>query len=238
MTRSAADSPDAERSIASLWTQAAHDLRQSVQAAQLLAGMLDGTAGPAEIERTGRAIGSALTSLQEMLEALMLLARIEAGQQLVELRTCRLADALEPALQEIARTAAARGIPLRLGQLPGAVRSDPKLLALAARSLLLNAIRFGDGGGIAVDCLQSDARLRLEVAFSGRPLDAKVETHAFIQLPSHGDRLVAGELGLGFALLRRLCRPLDHELHTAVIGPDRQLLALVLPLPGAAAGER
>jgi signal transduction histidine kinase len=230
--------PGADTSIAALWAQAAHDLRQPVQAAQLLAGLLDETTGRAELKRTARAIGSALHALHEMLEVLTLLARTETGLQIVELRSCRLADALAPVLQEIGRIAAARGIPLRVPKLQGAVRSDPKLLAMAVRSLLLNAIGFGDGGAIAVACRRSGGRLKLEVHFSGPPLAAKAEAHGFVQLAPKGDRLIAGELGLGLALLRRLCGPLGHELDAETLAAGRQLLALVLPLVGAGADKR
>jgi signal transduction histidine kinase len=215
--------------VACLWVQAAHDLRQPVQAAQLLASALADISGRERLERTARGIESSLQSLQEMLELLALLARIEAGLQTVGLRPCELGRDLEEALRELAGIAAGRGIPLRLGELQGAVRSDPKLLAAAVRGLILNALRFGGGSALAVSCRRSRDRLSLEVEFGGAAQDAGIERHAFVQLPAQGDRLLCGELGLGLVLLRRLCGQLGLELHHTVLGPDRQLLALTFP---------
>lgn len=228
-----AKKPGQHESIAHLWAQAAHDLRQPVQAALLLTSMLDGASGRTELRRTARCIGSALESLYDMLEVLTLLARIEAGQQTVQLRTCRLADALEPVIREVAEIAAKRGIPLRVRSMRGLVRSNPKLLATATRSLFLNAIKFGNGGEILARSRRHGDHLGLEIHFSGAPLDVASEKNAFVQLSPRNDRLVATELGLGLALLKHLCRRLGHGLQYTKLPPDRQLLTFMLPLPGA-----
>jgi two-component system, sensor histidine kinase len=226
--------PGGHDPAASLWVQAAHDLRQPVQAAQLLASALGDVSEPDRLKRIARGIDTALQSFQEMLEAMALLARIEAGSQTVELRTCELGGILDPALRELAEIAKARRIPLRLGEIRGVVRSDPKLLLAAARSLVLNAIRFGDGRDLAVGCRRRGDRLSLDIEFSGAALDAGIERHAFVQLTAPGDRLLWSQLGLGLLLVRRLCDALGHQLHHAVLDPDRQLLALRFPpaLPG------
>src|SRR5262245_1605272 len=66
--------PGGHDPIASLWVQAAHDLRQPVQAAQLLAGALDDVAERDRLKRAARGIEAALQSLHEMLETVALLA--------------------------------------------------------------------------------------------------------------------------------------------------------------------
>lgn len=216
--------------IANLWAQAAHDLRQPVQAALLLTNMLDGVSDRAALRRTAHRIGATLQSLQEMLELLTLLARIEAGLQIVPLCACRIADDLEPALQELTEIAANQGISLRVGRLRGVVKSHPKLLAAVGRSVVLNAIKHGDGQEIRVASRRSGDHLRLEVRFSGPLPAAGGSKHAFVQLSQHGDRPSAGQLGLGLPLLKHLCWRLGHELqHTALRG-GRQSLVLTLPL--------
>jgi signal transduction histidine kinase len=129
-------------SLAQLWAQAVHDLRQPVQAALLHTKMLDGASEPAELRRTARHIGTALESLYGMLEVLTLLSRVEAGLQMVQLRTCQLADVLAPTIREMAEIASERGLPLRFRNIRGLVRTNPTLLATATRSLLLNAMKL------------------------------------------------------------------------------------------------
>jgi signal transduction histidine kinase len=117
-------------------------------------------------------------------------------------------------------------------KLQGAVRSHPKLLAAAARSLFLNAVRFGDGSDIRVGCRRGGRQATLEVEFGGDGSDAAIEKQAFVQLMPSDDGQGAGELGLGLALLQHLCPMLGAGLHHTGRTPGRQLLALMLPLPG------
>ena len=230
----ASKKPGQYQSVASLWAQAAHDLRQPVQAALLLTKMLDGASGPAELTRTARHIGTALESLYGMLEVLTLLSRVEAGLQIVRLRTCQLADVLAPTIRETNEIAAKRGIPLLFRNMRGMVRTNPTLLATATRSLLLNAIKFGNGKEILACCRRRGDQVSLEVHFRGASLDAARERNAFVELSSRGDGSIASELGLGLALLEPLCRRLGHNLNYTSLPPDGQLLAMVLPLPTAA----
>jgi signal transduction histidine kinase len=222
--------PRQQESIAQLWAQAAHDLRQPVQAALLVSRMLEAESARAEQKRAARHVAAALESLCEMLEALALLSRIEAGLQVVSLRICQLSDVLEPAMREMAELAAERGIPLRLRSMQGLVRSNPKLLVIATRSLLLNAIKFGDGDRILACCRRRGSQLRLEVQFSGASLDGGNERNAFVQLSPLAGRPIASELGLGLSLLEHLCRRLGHSLHYTKLARDRQLLTMELPL--------
>jgi signal transduction histidine kinase len=223
-----AEKPGRNPSTAQLWAQAAHDLRQPAQAALLLAKMLDGSSGPAELAGNARRISRALESLCGMLELLTLLSRLEAGLQVVRLRTCELADVLAPIIQETGKIAAQQGISLRFRNMRGLVRSNPKLLAIAAKSLLLNGIKFGNGEVVA-GCRRRDNQIMLEVRFSGPALDAASRTSAFVELPLRGDGATAVELGLGLALLEPLCRRLGHGLSHSSSPPDGRLLAIAVP---------
>ena len=226
--------PASPESITRLWAQSAHDLRQPVQAALLVVTTLEEARGRAARKRGCRHVTAALESLSEMLEALTLLARIEAGIQAVPLRTCQLSDVLESAMREMAELAAERGIPLRLRNMRGVVRSNAKLLVIVTRSLLLNAMKFGNGEGILAGCRRRGRQLMLEVQFKGAVLDAGNEKSAFVQLSAIAERPIAGELGLGLCLLEHLCRRLGHRLHYTKLPWDGQLLALELPLAPAA----
>ena len=136
--------------------------------------------------------------------------------------------------EEIAEIAAERGIPLRLRNMRGMVRTNPKLLATATRSLLLNAIKFGTGEGIIACCRRRGSQLRLEVHFAGTSFDAAIQRSAFVQLLPTDDRPIATELGLGVSLLEYLCRQLGHSLYYTKSSPNaQQLLAIELSLATA-----
>jgi signal transduction histidine kinase len=228
------EEPNNQKSVARLWAHAAHDLRQPVQAALLVARMLEVESARTAQKQAARHVAVALESLSEILEVLALLSRIEAGLQGVPLRIFQLSDVLEPTMREFAKIAKERSIPLRLRSMRGVVRSNPKLVAIATRSLLLNAIKFGNGDRILVCCRKRGSQLRLEVQFGGAALDGGSERNAFVQLPPLAGRSVVSELGLGFSLLEHLCNRLGHSLHYTKLPLTGQLLALELPLAPAA----
>ena len=215
-------------SIAHLWARAAHDLRQPVQAALLLTRMLDDASGPGELKRMAGHIEATLKSLHGMFDVLALLSRIEGGLQTVPLRTCELADVLKSTMRETATIATERRIRLCFQNIRGPIRSHPKLLADVVRSLVLNAIKFADGDEIVAACRRRGRQLRLEVFFKGSGLDNADERSAFIQLSPRGDGPSAGQLGLGLALMERLCDRLGHTLQYDKASPDGRVLALVL----------
>jgi len=219
-----------QKPVARLWAHAAHDLRQPVQAALLVIRMLEAQSTRLPQKRAARHIAIALESLSEILEILALLSRIEAGLQVVPLRICQLSDVLQPTMRQITKIATGRGIAVRFRSIRGVVRSNPRLLAVAARSLILNAIKFGSGDQIMVRCRKLGGQLRLEVQFSGPSLDGVNEDKAFIQLPPLEDRQVSSELGLGFGLLKHLCHRLGHTLHFTRLPKEGQLLAIEVPL--------
>jgi len=188
--------------------------------------MLEAESAEATQKQAARHVAGALHSLDEMVETLALLSRIESGLQVVSLRTCQLSQVLQAALREVAEIAAERRIPLRLGNMRGVVRTNPKLLATAARSLLLNAIKFGAGDGILAFCRRNGNRLGLEVSFAGDSFDAAMERNAFVQLMPVDVGRSATALGLGFTLLEHLCRRLGHSLHYRKLSPKERLLAM------------
>ena len=212
--------------VAQLWAHAAHDLRQPVQAALLVTRMLEAESTGLSQKRAARHIANSLSSLSEILEILTLLARIEAGLQVLPLTYCQLSEVLQPTLREVTEIATKRGIPLQLRTLRGVVRSNPRLLAVATRSLILNAIKFGSGQKILVCSRRHGDQLSLEVQFRGTSLEGAHERKAFIQLPPLVDRQIGSQLGLGLSLLKHLCHRLGHTLHYTKLPKHRQLLAL------------
>jgi len=215
-----------QKRVAQLWAHAAHDLRQPVQAALLVTRMLEAESTGLSQKRAARHIASSLASLSEILEILTLLARIEAGLQVVPLTFCQLSEVLQPTLREVTEIATKRGIPLQLRALRGVVRSNPRLLAVATRSLILNAIKFGSGQKILVSSRRHGDQLSLEVQFWGTSLDGAQEKKAFIQVSPVADRQIPSELGLGLSLLKHLCHRLGHTLHYTKLPKQGQLLAM------------
>jgi K+-sensing histidine kinase KdpD len=216
---------------ARIWAGAAHDLRQPVQAMLLQLPVLDVPSSRAERKRAVRRIEIALLSLQDMLELLASMARIEAGLQDIALQACPLDEPLVAIARQLGATAQARGVGLLCRRTRAVVRSQPRLLAAAIRSLLLNAIALADGGEVAARCRRRGEDIVLEVGFTGGRLEAARGKSAFVALPRQRGAAAGdlGELGLGLELLEHLCRRLGHALEARHRAGRLQVLAIALP---------
>src|SRR5262249_28485002 len=110
-------------------------------------------------------------------EADRLLATFNALLRIAELESGALRDQTEPLdLSEIAQSAAElyepvseeRGFALTIAAEPGVrVQGDRHLLAQALANLLDNALKYGDGGEIAIRAFRREGRAVLEVADQG-----------------------------------------------------------------------
>ena len=223
-----AEDPDRPASIAHIWAQAAHDLRQPVQAALLLAGGLDSTAEPAQLQRTANHLDGSLRCLDDMLEILILLSRIEAGLQMATPRPCELADLLQPILQETTAIAAERGQPLRFEGLEGMVRSHPRLLATAVRSLVINAIDCADGEAINLACRRHGDTLRLEAGFASAHTGRKAPSAPLSSLRRRARAPLTACSGWVRFCWGHACRLLGDAFEDDRPSPGRRQLALVL----------
>jgi signal transduction histidine kinase len=225
---------------ASIWAQAAHDLRQPVQAMLLQLPALERRSSQAERRRTVGQLEAALLSLCDMLEALALLARIEAGLQDAAVQTLRLQEVLSPLIKGMADAAWARRVTFAKSGTRALVHSHPMLLALATKSLVLNALALGRSGeAIDVYCRKRGERIVLGVSFNGVSHETGRDGSAFVLLggAASGEAATAGAqagaLGLGLDLLERLCGHLRHTLEASGGEGLARTLAIVMPLAKA-----
>jgi signal transduction histidine kinase len=145
---------DVERSRAEAWRAAAHDLRGSVTVVKGASTLLnEGGAAmpePIRVEVAGM-LSKSVSSLHDMLNDLLSLARLEAGHERREITTFDAAVLLRDFCTASQSAATDRGLFLKMdgpGSLP--VEGDkPKVLRIL-QNLLLNAVKYTQRGGVSV----------------------------------------------------------------------------------------
>lgn len=180
--------------------------------------MLQRLSGPLteDQERQLRIVRDSSTQLRALVEDVLDISRIEAGQVGLEFGAVDLHDLLDRKLAAFAPEAARKGI--RLESDAGAaalwVRSDSRRLAQVVTNLVSNAIKFTDAGGVTVSLQAAHERIELVVEDTGVGIPASALDEIFdpfLQVTRPGGRLRDGA-GLGLAIARNLARALGGDI--------------------------
>lgn len=182
-------------------TAVGHDLRQPLQALRLYQRSLALKGGDPASQRLLTRMGEAITAAEGLLNSIMEIGRIEAGQiviQPAELPFADLADALEAQTGD-----------RRVRVVPSAVvlLADRVILGRILGNLVANAIKHGRGGRVLVGCRRVAAGgVRLMVCDQGGGIPAdKLDAifEEFYQLDNASRSRDKG-FGLGLSIARRL----------------------------------
>lgn len=206
----------ANRSKTKFLAAASHDLLQPLNAARLFVAALGERRLALQTRALVRQAGVALDSVDEMLEALFEISRLDTGAiqpDLVAIDLARMVNALGIEFGAVARN---RGIGLNIAETRLWVRSDLRLLRRILQNFLSNAMRYTQEGSVTLSFETVGPNVRISVADTGpgiAPADREVIFEEFRRLDK--DRKLSGT-GLGLAIVRRAAAVLGHkvELHS------------------------
>jgi signal transduction histidine kinase len=134
-------------------------------------------------------------------------------------------------------TGAARekGLSFRVVTSSAWVRSDVILLERIILNLASNAVRYTSSGGVVVGCRHRGNLIRIEVCDSGSGIPEDQRRNIFGEFYRLAGENRQGGLGLGLAIVERLCKLLDHPIElTSTVGKGSRF-AVKVPLAPAQA---
>jgi signal transduction histidine kinase/CheY-like chemotaxis protein len=218
---------------------ASHDLRQPLHALGLLAAQLRSATDPAERKKIIERISAAISEMNELFAALLDVSKLDAGVVMPNVVEFPIAQLLRGMETTFAGAARQKGLSLRIVPSTAWVRSDPVLLARIMLNLVSNAVRYTLSGGIVIGCRHRAGALRIEVWDSGPGIPENQRQNIFgefYQLADDQSDRHSG-LGLGLAIVDRLCRLLDHSVElTSALGKGSRF-TVVVPLAAARAAS-
>ena len=213
---------------------ASHDLRQPLHALNLFVTQLRGETDQAEKGLLLTRIDAAVAAMNELFNALLDISKLDAdvlAPSMAEFPVDQLLKRIEMTFMATARE---KGLRLRVVSNGAWTRSDFILLERILLNLVSNAVRYTAQGGIVVGCRHRRGALRIEVWDSGIgiPEDQQQDIfNEFYQLDTTDQN--RGGLGLGLAIVERLCRLLDHPIEvTSRVGKGSRF-AVSIPLVSA-----
>ena len=191
---------------------ASHDLRQPLQAARLYLEVLGRElAAPSDVLAK---VQLCLDDLRGLLNKLLDVAKLDAGSMTPQRRNLPVTELFDQITREFSGLAEEKGVALHIVRSSIEIDTDPELFRRVLGNLVVNAIHYTEEGGVLVGCRPRGREALVQVWDTGPgiPLD-RVDRifEEFYQLENPARDRRRG-VGLGLAIVRRVCDLLRHEV--------------------------
>src|SRR5262252_602812 len=215
---------------------ASHDLRQPLHALGLFVAQLRTAATDAERQQIVERIDTAVAMMNELFKALLDISRLDAGALTANITEFPVAKLLEPVQTTFAGTAKEAGLDFRVIPNDAWVRSDFVLLEQILFNLVSNAVRYVARGGVLIGCRKRGSDLRIEIWDTGPgiPDDQRQKIFGEFYRLDDQQRDRRG-LGLGLAIVDRLCRLLHHPIELSSRISRGSRFSVIVPMAAATA---
>lgn len=204
----------ADRAKTSFIAATSHDLRQPLHALVQHVADLHSRPMPAELIPCVVRIDHAVTVMADLMDAVLDLSQVAAGELLPDLRAMSLRRLLAGVENQAFPEAQAKGLSLRLRVDDGWVMSDEALLIRVIGNIVHNALRYTQQGEVVVRARRLRNRCRVTVADTGIGIAREAQPRIFDEYFQHHNpgRDRRKGLGLGLSIVRELSQRLDLRI--------------------------
>jgi signal transduction histidine kinase/CheY-like chemotaxis protein len=224
----------ANRSKTSFIAAASHDLLQPLNAARLFVSAMDGHPMPERPRALVAQAATALDSVEDLLEALFEISRLDAGAIQPEFADLSLGAILSALRVEFAPLAVAGGLTFTVPDTQAWVRSDARLLRRVLQNFVSNAIRYTEQGSVTVEVRAgelgaADNEVVVTVRDTGPGIAARDRDEIFEEFRRVGKTQKIPGKGLGLAIVRRVTTMLGHRIDLATAPGQGAAFSIRLP---------
>ena len=216
----------ATRAKSQFLAAASHDLRQPTHALGMFVARLGQLPHDAQTKHLVASLDASVRAMQDLLDGLLDVSRLDAGAVQVNLHAVPLAPIFEQVRLAMLDAASEKGLRLRVRPTSAWVRSDPVLLQRILQNLVANAVRYTQQGSVLLACRTpgdgvisgcgsvsgKGPRARIEVWDSGIGIAPEHQTQVFREFYQVGnsERDRTRGLGLGLNIVKRTAHLLGH----------------------------
>ncbi|WP_316859020.1 PAS domain-containing hybrid sensor histidine kinase/response regulator [uncultured Cohaesibacter sp.] len=220
---------------------AGHDIMQPMNAARLYTTALvnrlealtkvdEENTGLAESAVMANNIDSSLEAVEDILAALLDIARLDSGAMKPQLSAFPIDEMLDRMRIDFEPMAKEKGLELRIVHCGLHVRSDRHLLRRLLQNLISNAIKYTPQGRVLVGCRRFEGAIEVQVHDTGVGIPEEQREQIFLEFQrlDEGARIASG-LGLGLSIVDRISKVLDHPIRLMSAPGEGSAFAVKLP---------
>jgi signal transduction histidine kinase len=219
-----------------------HDLKQPLAIIALRAEFIEDEDSDGEMKQSARAIRSACRQMETLINSVLELSRVEAGQMTLVRQPAALDDVVSATVDEMRDLAVRRGVALELrteptSRLGGAEIDHPKIVQVM-QNLVGNALKFTpQGGRIDVSVARAGGEAVIAVEDSGPGFGDAEADELFGRWQQTQAGRAKGGSGLGLAIARAIVEAHGGRIRagTRTDGNRGARFWFTLPLASAAA---
>jgi Na+/proline symporter/signal transduction histidine kinase len=210
---------------------ASHDILQPLNAARLYTSSLVERQLAGEEAVIGRSIDAALGAVEEILNALLDLSRMDAGRLEPELSDVPLDNLFSRLQLEFEPLARDKGLELRVVPTSLWVRTDRRLLRRTLQNLLSNAVKYTSAGGVLLGARRRGNSVLVQVTDTGPGIPESKQQIIFKEFQRLEETTSETRgLGLGLSIVERIGRVLNAPIKlTSRVGRG-STFAVLLPM--------
>lgn len=209
---------------------ASHDLLQPLNAARFFAAAL----GERRLSPNNRSLAentlSALESVDEILNALLEISKLDAGVFAAELGCFPMGTLLRSMEAEYVLQARAKGLDLRIRSCRSTVHGDARLLGRVLRNFISNAIRYTRRGRILVGCRRRGDHVLIGVWDTGPGVPSNKLSEIFEEFRRLVNDGREPGVGLGLAIVKRIADRLGHEIVVRSVPGRGSMFGILVPI--------
>ncbi|MDX8492541.1 hybrid sensor histidine kinase/response regulator [Mesorhizobium sp. VK22B] len=195
---------------------ASHDVLQPLNAAHLSVSALAEVQTSEEGKKLVRQVERSLETMEDLLRTLLDISKLDAGVVQPEIGDVSLEALFSSLRSDFLPEAQKKGLSLKFRPVNVVVRSDRTLLRRILQNILSNALRYTRSGGVLVGTRHRGDTIRIDVADTGCGIPDDQREAVFEEFHRGISTLVdgglAGGLGLGLAIVRRMAAALGHPV--------------------------
>lgn len=221
----------AHASKSRFFAAASHDLMQPFNAAILFCEMLE-KRSEGESLHFAQQIQRSLQNAEELLTMLLEMTKLDSGKLQPDLRRIPLADIMLPLVESSRALAAEKGLQFNVADSSAVVLTDAKLLRRVLQNLLSNAVRYTNSGKVLFGVRRRGGYVEVQVIDTGRGIPLAQQEKIFDEFHQLDKKAENPGLGLGLAIVERMCRLLNMPISLQSIPNKGTCFSVRIPVVG------